>query len=129
MKKLALFLGIILIGIGCNSGASTEKKEETRASKAVSKMNTICQLTPDQSAKLQPIVENFIKTKIENKDKYANDQSALRKADSTNRTNYVDSLRKILTPDQFEKLKSARNQAKMNKQDGKGGGDNGGEQE
>jgi predicted component of type VI protein secretion system len=125
MKKLALFLGILLIGIGCNSGTSSEKKEETRASKIISKMNTICQLTSDQSARLQPIVENFIKTKIDNRDKYASDQTALRKADSTNRTNYVDSLRKILTPDQFEKLKSAR---KMNKQDGKGG-DNGGEQE
>ncbi len=125
MKKLALFLGILLIGIGCNSGTSSEKKEETRASKIISKMTTICQLTSDQSARLQPIVENFIKTKIDNRDKYASDQTALRKADSTNRTNYVDSLRKILTPDQFEKLKSAR---KMNKQDGKGG-DNGGEQE
>ncbi len=124
MKKIVIFYGILIIGVGCNSG--TQKNEENRAAKVISKMTAICQLTPDQSAKLEPIVETFIKTKVDNRDKYASDQPALRKADSVNKRHYIDTLKKILTPDQFEKFKAARAQMKANKNAGQ---DNGGEQE
>jgi len=115
MKKIILAFAIIVFGIACNSGK--EKKEENRAAKIIAKMTTVCQLTPDQASKVQPILETFIKTKVDNKDKYASDQEALRKADSVNRRHYMDTLKTILSPDQIEKLKTLKMQ-KPNQQKG-----------
>jgi hypothetical protein len=109
------FAACILVS---SCGQSLEKKEDNRVSKMLEKFTTVCQLTPEQAKSLKPALETFIKNKVENKDKYASDQGALRKADSLNRTTYIDSLKKILTPDQLEKFKAAKGQFKMNKQDG-----------
>jgi predicted component of type VI protein secretion system len=116
MKKLVLILGICFVGIACNLGK--EKQENNRVTKMIAKMTTACQLTPEQAGKIQPILATFIKTRIENKDKYASDQEALRKADSTIRKNYIDTLKTILSPEQYEKLKAFHARQKEDKQGG-----------
>lgn len=121
MKKLFLVLGICLVGFACNS---MQQKEDNRVTKMITKMTAVCQLTPEQAGKIQPILATFIKTRVENKDKYAGDQEALRKADSTIRKNYIDTLRTILSPGQYEKLQAFRAQQKQNKQGGKEEQDN-----
>ena len=124
MKKLLLLCGLLVFGVACNS---LQKKEDNRASKMIAKMTEVCQLTPDQAGRLKPLLENFIKSRVENKDKYASDQVALVKADSTCKKTYQDSLKKILTPDQFAKLKAFH--MEQMKQKGKGGDqDNGGQE-
>ena len=118
MKKIILLFGITLVfGIGCN-----RDKAKRAAMKMVDKMSSICNITPDEKTKMIPVVEKFIKTKVENRDKYASDQGALNKADSVNRAWYADTLKAILTPDQLEKLKTFQAQQKMNKKETEGNG-------
>jgi hypothetical protein len=119
MKKIVLLLGVILLlGVGCN-----RDKAKRAATKMVDRMSSACNFTPDEKTKMIPVVEKFIKTRVENKDKYANDQGALSKADSMNRAWYIDTLKVILTPDQLEKLKTFQAQQKMNKQGKEGNGE------
>ncbi|HTB33159.1 MAG TPA: hypothetical protein VK808_14115 [Bacteroidia bacterium] len=130
MKKLVLVLGIVLVGFGCSTHGPSNKPEDKMANKMADKLSTVCQLTPEQRGTLVPIITKFVKTKMDNKDKYASDQTALIKADSINRTTYLDTLKKILSPDQFAKLKAFHMQQRANKQGGKPGGDpdNGGQE-
>jgi hypothetical protein len=125
MKKLLLTLGIVLVGIACNNG---QKQADKMTSKLVEKINSVCQLTPVQTSKIQPLAENFIKLRKANKDKFGSDQDAFRKANESNRNTFVDSLKSILSPDQYDKLKTFFQQQRA--KNGQGGGDqeNGGQE-
>jgi predicted component of type VI protein secretion system len=125
VKKIILAFAIILVGIGCSSEQS---KVEKAASKLVDKLNTACQLTPDETTRIKPLVKKFIETRRENTDKYASQQEALKLANETNRTNLIDSLKAILSPDQLEKFKAFTAQQKANRQGGQGDQGNGGQE-
>jgi hypothetical protein len=122
MKKLILVFSIVLIGIACSN---PQKQEEKMKTKLVDKINSVCQLTPDETNKIGPIAENFIKLRKASKDKYGNDEIAFKKANQLNRSQFMDTLKTILTPEQLEKLKAAFQQQRA-KQDG-GQQDGGGE--
>jgi hypothetical protein len=126
MKKLVFIAYSLLFTLGCGP---SQKQEDKMAHKMVDRINTACQLTPEQKTRLIPVIETFIKTRIDNKDKFASDQAALIKADSINKAKYFDTLKKIITPEQLDKLKAFRNQQKMDKKAGNGGGDDNGGQE
>lgn len=117
MKKLILTFGILLIGIGCSN---TQKQEEKMKAKLIDKINSVCQITPDETNKIEPIAENFIKQRKATKDKYGNDKDAFKKANQLNRVQFMDTLKTILSPEQFEKLKTAFQQQRA-KQEGQGG--------
>lgn len=123
IKKIILLVGIILVGIGCNN---EQKKMDKMTNKLLTRINNACQLSSDQTAKIKPLTEHFIELRKATKDKYSNDQEAFKSAMEINRSKFLDSLQTILTPDQFEKLKTSFQQqrAKQNGQDGnqQGGG-------
>jgi len=125
MKKIILAFGIILLVIGCNN---EQKQVDKMTTKLVGKINSVCQLTPDETTKLQPIVGNFLKLRKANKDKFGSDMDAFKKANESNRKSFIDTLKTILTPDQFEKLKTAFQQQRA-KQNEQGGDQDGGGQD
>jgi predicted component of type VI protein secretion system len=105
MKKIIfIVLGIILVGIGCTN---EQKRMDKMTNKLLTRISNTCQLSPDQVTKITPIAESFVKLRKETKDKYENDQEAFRNAMEINRKKFIDTIKTILTPDQFEKLKTS----------------------
>jgi hypothetical protein len=121
MKKIILVLGIILLGIGCNT---EQEKMDKMNKKILARITNVCQLSPDQVTKISPITENFIKLRIATKDKYGNNEQGFKNAMEANRKSLIDTLQKILTPNQFEKLKASFQQQKN--KNGQGGDQEGG---
>lgn len=115
MKKIILAFGVILLTAGCHNNEQQQVAKMTP--KLVNRINSACQLTPDQEAKITPIAENFIKLRKDTKVKYQNDEEGFRNAMQANRQKFLDTLKTILTPDQFEKLVTAFQQkARQNQQ-------------
>ncbi len=115
MKKLVLTFGIFLAGIFYVNA------QDKGTSKMMDHLTQVCQLTPDQVSRVQPIVENYEKAKKANKTQFANDPSSLKGANKTAKENYKNQLKAVLTPEQMEKLKAANAQHK--------GGKNGGQEQ
>jgi hypothetical protein len=111
MKKLILTFGIFLAGIFF---VNAQDKPD-RATNLVNHLTQICSLTPDQVSKVQPLAEDFFKSRDANKQQYANDPDGLKTANRATNKDYKTKLYAILTPDQQEKLKEANEQrrAKM----------------
>lgn len=117
MKKIILILGIILLGMSCNN---EQKRIDKMTNKLLTRISNACQLSSDQVTKIKPIAVNFIKTRKETKAKFENDQNALKNAMETGRNKFMDTLKSILSPDQYDKLKASFQQQK-NRQNGQGG--------
>lgn len=117
MKKLILTLGIFLAGI---MFVNAQDKADAVAAKFVNKITEVCGLTPDQVAKLQPVAEDYIKTRKANKQQYATDPDGYRSATKTLNQNYKAQLKSILSPEQINKLEAYHTQQKANKQNWKG---------
>ncbi len=115
MKRLILTLGLIIAGIFC---VNAQEKGDKIANKMVSHLTQVCGLSDDQVAKVQPIVADFIKTRMANKQQYANDAAGLKAANKTNRENYKNQLKTVLTADQVEKLKADMKNRRGNKRGG-----------
>jgi len=114
MKKLILTFGIFLAGIFfVNAQAQPD-----RATKLINRITQICNLTPDQVTKAQPLAEQFFKDRDANKQQYANDPAGLKTANIATRKDYKTKLYAILTPDQQQKLKAANEQRKANMKNG-----------
>lgn len=120
MKNSILIIGILWLGVGCSN---PEKQEEKMAHKYMSKINSVCNLTPDETNKITPIIENFVKLTTENRDKYKNNVDAFRKANLSNREKLVDTLKTILTTEQFTELQAALQQQKAKYDEQKNGGE------
>lgn len=118
MKKLILAFGIILAGVF--SVHAQENKADKETNKMVTTLTNVCQLTPDQVAKVQPMISTFVQTKIANKQKYVNDADGLRTANKENRENLKSQLNTVLTTDQQEKYKGYMKEQKEKKQESKG---------
>lgn len=117
MKKLILTFGIFLAGIFFVSA------QDKAATKLVNHLTQVCGLTPDQVSKIQPIAEDFIKTRRANKQQYANSPDSLKMANKANTKNYKSQLNAILTADQQQKLKEANAQRRANRKAAQGEGD------
>ena len=125
MKKLILTFGILLAGIVF---VNAQDKTDAKATKLVNNLTTVCGLTPDQVAKIQPLAEGFIKTREANRQQYANDPAGLKSANKTNNQNYKSQLQSILSADQQQKLKDYMAQKRAGKKAGQGGGEENGQQ-
>jgi predicted component of type VI protein secretion system len=125
MKKILLVLGIILLVFGCNN---EQKRMDNMSNKLLTRITNVCQLNADQVTKITPLVESFVKLRKETKEKYGNDQEAFRNAMQANRGKFVDTIKTVLSPDQFEKLKASFQQQRA-KQTGQGGDQDGGSQD
>jgi len=121
MKKTILAFVIILIGIGCNNIPQSQKK----STEILEKMTNVCQFNPDQANKLSPIIEDFVKTRTDNMNKYEMNPQELKNANDSNRVHFMNKIKTILTPEQLEKLKAYWAQQRANKK--AGGAANGGQ--
>jgi hypothetical protein len=104
MKKLVLAFGIILASV-FSINAQNAAASGSQSDKMVNKLTTACQLTPDQVTKVRPLVDSFLKTRAENKQKYASDAEGLKTANKANRENFKSQLSALLSADQKEKFK------------------------
>jgi hypothetical protein len=117
MKKLILTFGIFLAGIFFVNA------QDKGAAKLVDRLTQVCSLTPDQASKMQPIAEDYAKTRKANKQQYASDPAGLKAANKAANKNFKAQRDAILTPDQQQKLKAYNAQKRAGKQGGQGGED------
>jgi len=115
MKKLILTFGIFLAGIVF---VNAQDAAANKTTKVLNHITEVCGLTPDQVSKVQPVVADYVKTRMANKAQYASDAKRLKAANQAAGRNYQTQLKATLTPDQFQKLKEARAQHQANKQGG-----------
>ena len=116
MKKLILTCSILIAGVCIAfSQAKTPAPAPAQASanapsaeKMMAKMKSIITLTPDQEAKLKPMMETFIKAKADNQTKYASNPNELKEANDKAKDAYKAQIKTVLTPDQQAKMKAAK---------------------
>ena len=109
MKKLLLTFGIFLAGIAF---VNAQDKAAAATTKMVDHITQVCNLTPDQVTKVQPMIASFVKTREANKQQYAGDKAGMQSANKTNRQNLKAQLQTVLTADQQAKLKADNAQRK-----------------
>ncbi len=112
MKKLILTFGLVLATLFC---VNAQEKGDKATTKMVNHLTQVCGLSQDQVAKVQPIVADFVKTRMANKQQYASDPAGLKAANKTARENYKTQLKTVLTADQVEKLKADMANKRANK--------------
>ncbi len=115
MKNLILTFGLLISGIFF---VAAQSKIDNKAANLVSQLNQICGLTPDQAAKLQPVAENYLKTRKANKIQYATDPEGRKSANKIATENYKAQLQSILTPDQIAKIKEYHTQQRTKRTGG-----------
>ncbi len=115
MKKLTLLFGIALFAFGCKNEQKQAEKLENRM---ITKITTVCQPTPDQQLKIKAAVESYVKSRLDYKHKYSNDQDSMDIMNKTAKNNYINTLKIILTPEQAEKLQAANKQEKEKQNEG-----------
>ena len=111
MKKLILTFGIILAGLFTATAQDASVDKQT--AKIMDEYTSTAQITPDQAAKIKPMIEAFFTTKKENKEKYADDAVTLRTANKENRENLKRQLKTVLTPDQMQKIEDYNKEKKQ----------------
>ncbi len=113
MKKLILTLGIILTGLLTVN--AQDAGVERQSTKLVNEYASVAQMTPDQAAKVRPILESFLATRKENKEKYSGNPQALRTANKANKENMRTQLQAVLSPDQIQKIEDYNKEKKEEK--------------
>jgi hypothetical protein len=95
---------VLLAGImACNSGKKHggNMDPEKQVAKLMEDFQEACKLTPDEAAKVQPIVQTFVNARIASIKQYGQDKQSLKPAMETNRKNFKASLSAVLSPDQM----------------------------
>ena len=113
MKKLILTLGIVLATIF--TATAQDAKGDKQADKVLAEYTSVAQITPDQSAKIKPMIESFIATRKANKEKYANDAAGLKTANKENKENFKTQLKTVLSEDQINKIEEYNKQKREEK--------------
>jgi hypothetical protein len=102
MKTLLLTISLLLCGIKfANAQAQTAPTNTL-----LDQLNILCTLSPEQIAKIEPIVIGFLKRRDETYRKYKNNSAELNRQVKKNRWDYEVSLIGILTPEQMGLLKA-----------------------
>jgi|GEM_PF-1003368 hypothetical protein len=128
MKKLVLTLGIFFAGLFAVQAQDANADKQTE--KLMNDYTTVCSLTPDQAAKVKPMIQTFVQTRMDNRQKYQGDKDGMKAANKQNRENLDNQLKTVLSADQIQKMKdymAQKKQERMNKQGA--GGDGGASQE
>jgi len=102
MKKAILLLSILMCGIGF----SNAQEQSTIESKLTDQITELCDLSPEQVAKVKPLVTDFEKKRDDTYKKYHHNPTALNKEVKKNKWDYEVSLIGILTPEQMGLLKA-----------------------
>ncbi|HXP52004.1 MAG TPA: hypothetical protein VN922_18760 [Bacteroidia bacterium] len=119
MKKFILTFGIILTALFTVNAQNGTIDTKTQTDKILSEYTSIGNLTPDQVAKVRPILENFYTTRKENKEKYANDSEGMKAANKANRENFAEQLKTVLSPEQIQKMKEYDRKKRAERKDSK----------
>jgi len=120
MRKFLSITALFLLGIFVASA-----QNDKQVSKIMGDLQQACQMTADQSAKVQPMVQNFAKIKAQNKQQYGADKASLKAANETNRKNLKANLLTVLSQsqmDQYEAYLKQQHEEKKAAKSGNGGG-------
>ncbi|HXB12052.1 MAG TPA: hypothetical protein VNZ45_08715 [Bacteroidia bacterium] len=125
MKRYIMVAFVLLAGIiGCNSDKknAANMDPEKQVARLMADFQEACKLSPDQVAKVQPIVQTFVNARIASVRQYGEDKQSLKPAMEANRKNFKESLSVVLTPEQmtaFEQYMKQKAEARRNaNQDG-----------
>jgi hypothetical protein len=124
MKKVILVLFTTAIAFVSSSNAqekkATSKTPEQRTEKIVSKLNEVLALNEDQKGKVKDVILKREQQRAELHKKFEKDKEGLKEANQKNMKAAEEELRKILSPEQIEKLKKHREEMKQKHKDKKG---------
>jgi hypothetical protein len=124
-----MILVVLLAGIiACNSSKKHGENidPEKQVAKLMEDFQEACKLTPDEVAKVQPIVQTFVNARIASIKQYGDDKQSLKPAMETNRKNFIATLSVVLSPDQmnaFEQYMKQKAEERRNA-NGQDGGNN-----
>jgi len=125
MKKLLSIAAIFLMGI-----LAANAQDDKQVNKMMDQLQNGCQMTPDQAAKVKPMVQNFVNVKMQNKKQYADDKTGLKAANESNRKNLKANLLTVLSTTQVGQYEVYVKQQKEEKKEMKSGNNSGsGQQE
>jgi Spy/CpxP family protein refolding chaperone len=126
MKTIILAIAMIFSSIGTFAqGEKTQNKErksvDERATRATRMMTANLQLNQEQSSKIVPVLKEREIAKDLAREKHANDKAAKKAAIKAAHDKADESLKTILTPEQFTKLLALREEQKQKNKDRKTG--------
>ncbi|HTA28264.1 MAG TPA: hypothetical protein VK809_10770 [Bacteroidia bacterium] len=110
MKKIILTLGLFLSGISIVSVQASVPQEAHQASATSSRLESIkktCNLTPDQTTKVQSLLNDYEATKATNEKANKSNPAGLKEAQKKNSYDFNQKLVKVLTPEQMKALNAA----------------------
>jgi hypothetical protein len=130
MKKVLFTLAICVAGLtavqaqqmstSTTAAAAAAKtgmpSKEEQVEKMMKTLTSSCQLSPDQVTKVKPIVSEFVKDKMENKQKYGSDKDKLKAANQASFKAMTGKLSGILTPDQQKQFAAKVKEMKEQKE-------------
>jgi hypothetical protein len=127
MKKYFSIFALFFAGIlfGCSQNSMQEK----RVNKIIGVLQQSTKMTPEQAAKVQPMVQNFVSTNFANRKQYGDDKAGLKTANQANRKTFLANLSTVLTDDQvkqYEDYVKQQHQQKMGKNQGNSDSEEGG---
>jgi Spy/CpxP family protein refolding chaperone len=118
MKKLVIIMLALVFTISAFAQEAKSKEQRNPADLAAKRsdvLKTKLGLTDDQRAKVYTALLERITKKQEIKAKYANDETAEKKEMKSVNQSFQASMKQILTPEQFAKLKDLQEENKNNK--------------
>lgn len=119
MKKIFFTIAICFVGFFGVQAQQTNAKTEPTISQKVDKMMTsltsACNLTPDQAAKIKPIVTEAANERAASKEKYSSDPDKLQAANKATMAETTTKINAILNADQKTKFVAFEKQMQQNK--------------
>ncbi len=122
MKKTILILftvAIAAVNMSAQEKKSVAKSPEQRTEKMVTRLNEVLALNDDQKVKVKAVVLKREQKRAELHKQYETDKESFKKANRENIKTGEAELKKILTPEQTEKLKKHREEMKQKRKDKK----------
>ncbi len=122
MKKVILVLfavAIAAVNMNAQEKKQVAKDPEQRTEKMVTRMNDLLALNDEQKVKVKAVILTREQKKAELHKQYEKDKASFKKANRENIKSSEEDLKKILTPEQTEKLKKHREEMKKKRRDKK----------
>jgi hypothetical protein len=109
MKKIVLTLGIFLSGISILSvqAKSSILIQTNGTSSRLESIKKNCNLTPDQTSKVQNLLNDYQTTQEANEKANKGNPDGLKEAQKKNSYDFNQRLAKVLTPEQMKSLNAA----------------------
>jgi Spy/CpxP family protein refolding chaperone len=113
MKKTILTLGVFLCGISIasaqtdNTPPPIQAAQTTAASSRLESIRKTCNLTPDQTTKVQNLLNDFEASKADNEKANKGNPAATQEANKKSTYDFNQKLAKVLTPEQMKSLNAS----------------------